>query len=354
MGDPNSALPNKIDEKISLLDRLRKALKRTTKYVDSQGKIGYISYPPKKGFSDKQQKEITELEIHDIEILGAEGDTSLRDLKNLRTLALGEGVKGIASNVIPSTVSTLIIPEGLTQIPEGAIYNSNIKRLVGPDFGMATTSPRRTNIFFDEFGRLNLSQDEYYSKGQVDYFNTRKNHALNNPRVLNASQEASAARNHIARELLEATSHAGNSQTVYVYRKTLDSESDFSIQAVLDEFPMPEEHRQSLDDNLLIGILVNGKEELDLASLDRYPNLKNVFVGKDVKRVVGFDGEPEKINTFDKNVHTKYKSQSPSGKNQVIVMLSDETVAMKDEKNISPDKSQTRTVEKDNEKDLDL
>lgn len=354
MGESNSALPNKIDEKESLLDKIRKAFNRTTRYVDSQGKIGYISYPPKKGFSDKQKNEIRELEINGVEILGTEKDLSLRDLKKLKVLTLGQGTKAISSNVIPRSVETLIIPEGLTQIPEGAIYDSSIKSLIAPNFGIATTSPRHTNIFFDEFGRLNFTQDEYYSKGQVDYFNTRKNHSPKNPHVLSASQEASAARNHITRQLLEATSHTNNSQSLYVFRKTLDSESDFSIQAVMDTFPMPEDRSLGFDDKLLIGILVNGKDELDLRSLEKYENLKNVFVGKDVKRVVGFEDEPEKINAFDKNTPTKYKRQSPSGKDQVVVMLSSETVAMKDAKAATLDKTQTRVVEKDNEKDIDF
>ena len=349
MGESKNALPVKVDEKNSFIDLIRKALKKTTKYVDSEGKTGYITYPPKKGFTDKQIKNLRELEIHDTEILGNGNDTCLRDLRNLRTLILGEGTKAIASNVIPRSVETLIIPESLTDIPEGAIYDSNVKRLISPSFDISTKSSKRTNIFFDEFGRLNLSQDEYYSKGQVDYFNQRKNHALDNPNVLTPTQEASAARNRLTRELLESTGVANNSHSLYIYRKCLESESDFSVHAVLDTFPMPEEHRKDLDDNLLIGILVNGKEELDLKTLEQYPNLKNVFVGKDVKRVVGFDKEPEKINSYDINVPTKYKSKSPSGKNQVVVMMSDETTVMKSKDFSTPDRSQTRSLEKDNE-----
>ena len=76
-------------------------------------------------------------------------------------------------------------------------------------------------------------------------------------------------------------------------------------------------HQNKIDKLINLLIFDYEKEELDLKTLEQYPNLKNVFVGKDVKRVVGFDKEPEKINSYDINVPTKYKSKSPSGKNQV-------------------------------------
>ena len=88
--------PTKLEEKLSFFDRLRKLMRRTSVTVDANGKVSYISYPPRNGFSDKQKKSIETIEVNDVLILGDDRDRSLLELENLKTLVLGRGVIAVA------------------------------------------------------------------------------------------------------------------------------------------------------------------------------------------------------------------------------------------------------------------
>ena len=58
--------PTKLEEKLSFFDRLRKLMKRTSVTVDSNGKVSYISYPPRNGFSDKQKNKGNRQDVAEI------------------------------------------------------------------------------------------------------------------------------------------------------------------------------------------------------------------------------------------------------------------------------------------------
>ena len=87
--------PTKLEEKLSIFDQIRKFMKRTSIAVDKKGRISYISYPPRMGFSKKQAENIETLEVNDVLILGDDRDRSLNELKNLKTLVLGNGVVAV-------------------------------------------------------------------------------------------------------------------------------------------------------------------------------------------------------------------------------------------------------------------
>ena len=299
--------PTKLEEKLSFFDRLRKLMKRTSVTVDSNGKVSYISYPPRNGFSDKQKKNIETIEVNDVLILGDDRDRSLLELENLKTLVLGRGIIGVAEGAVPTTgLEELVVSDQARQIPLGAISRSSIRRVRGNGFDISTDAKAPTNIFFDLDERIHFMQGERLSLGQLDWMDGHGK---------DAAKESEDTMYFLAESLIKKSSQNKNDNTIYVYSET-----------VADTFPMPSGRDEKIDDDKLIGIYVTGVEEVDLASLAQYPNLKHITIGKDVRRVSTTPDLQEKSVEDDKLPQRIQKNIS--GKEQIITTMSDSTVMM--------------------------
>lgn len=288
MENRHTNIPTKVEEKFSFMNLIRKLLNRTNKIKDVKGKVKYISYPPKRGFSNKQKREIKELEINDVLIVGENREVSLKELSNLKKLSLGNGVIAVTEGSIPNTgLEILELSETVKQIPPNAIIDSSIKIVQGKDFAIATNSDNVTSdIYMDTDERLHFIETKEVSISAIS--NTENGEE--------SKQETIAEK--AVKELLEATSSFENKQTLYVFDEGKLGTRRHQIHAVLDKFPMPENRSKSFADEKLIGILINGVEEIDLEELSKYQNLQEIYINKNIKVN---DAGIEDIYTSDNN-----------------------------------------------------
>ncbi len=308
--------PTKLEEKLSFFDKLRKLMKRTSVAVDSKGKVSYISYPPRNGFSDKQKKNIETLEVNDVLILGDDRDRALLELENLKTLVLGRGVIAVAEGAVPTTgLEELVVSDQAKQIPVGAISRTSIKRVRGNGFDISTDRVAPTNIFFDADERIHFMQGERLSLGQLDWMDGEGK---------DAAKESEKNMYFLAESLIESSKQNENTNSIFVYSDTLGSERASSIHAIADTFPMPSGRSEKIDDDKLIGVFITGVDEVDLATLSQYPNLKHITIGKDVKRVSPTQDLEEKGTDETKGLQKVQKSID--GKEQLVTFMSDKTI----------------------------
>ena len=278
MAKKDSNIPTKLEVQSSFLDLIRKILNRTTKSIDKKGRIRYISYPSKKGFTEKQKADIEELEINDVSIVGETRDMSLEGLKNLKRLALGRDVIAVTEGTIPKySLNTLELSNTVKQIPPNVITDSSIKKVKGNDFCIATNSENtRTDIYIDTDERLHFIETGNFSLDQSGY-----------EEDINSS--VSIESYVMAKNILEASSNFENENTVYIFDEGKFGTRRYVVHAVVDEFPMPENREKKFADDKLVGVLINGKEEVNLEYLRKYPNLLNIYIGKDAKKILGIE-----------------------------------------------------------------
>lgn len=309
--------PTKLEEKLSFFDKLRKMIKKTSIAIDSKGKLSYISYPPRKGFTNKQKKEIETLEVNDISILGDGRDRALLELEGLKTLVLGRGIIAVTEGAIPTTgLEELVVSDQARQIPIGAISRSSIKRVRGTGFDISTTSKNTvTDIFWDQDERLHFLESAVLPLVQFNDENG-KNELL----------ESKMAIHSLSKQILKSSSKGKNENSIYVYSETLGNERVCSVHAIADVFPMPNSRVYKIDDEKLIGIYITGTEEIDLSALTQYSNLKQIVVGKDVKRVICTSDLNETNNIVDKIPQRIQKSQN--GNEQIVTIMSDNTTVL--------------------------
>lgn len=316
----DSTIPTKVEERYSFLYLIRKILKKTSKTIDKKGKVKYISYPLKKGFTDKQKRELEELEINDVPIVGETRDMSLESLVNLKKLILGRGVVAISEKTIPNfNLETLELSDTVKQIPPNVIMASTIKKVKGKDFCIASRmGETRTDIYIDTDERLHYIENGHLSSNQLDYIESHGE---------NIDSSISTISNTIITNLLEESSNFENKDTLYIFNENKLGTRNYSVHAVIDEYPMPQNRTKTFSDDKLVGILVNGKEEIDLEILSRYPNLQKIYIGKDVKRLVGTETLKE-TDIINKNKVKEKVQQSNTGKLQEVYILSEDTVLL--------------------------
>ena len=313
--------PTKLEKKLSIFDQIRKFMKRTSIAVDKKGRISYISYPPRGGFSKKQAENIETLEVKDALIVGDDRDRSLHDLKNLKTLVLGNGVVAVTEGAIPSTtVEELVLSDQARQIPIGAIADTKIKKVRCTDFTVATISGHsKTDIFFDQDERLNFIEHDHNSLGQLDDMAQKQQ----NP-VLKTEAKIRA----LSWDILRESSKQKNEKSIYVYSEALGRDRNYSVPAIVDTVPMPASRSEKIDDDKLIGIFVTGKEEVDLSAFTQYPNLTQIVVGKDVLRVIGAPDLAEN-GVVDQDKTPQRTQKNINGKSQLVTIMSGNTVVLK-------------------------
>lgn len=321
--------PSKIDKKPSFMERIMKMLNRTSQVIDSDGRVTYITYPLKKDFSKKQKESVETLVINDVTIFGEVRDYRFQELAKLKKLVLGEGVLGVATDSLMSArFEELVLSEDVTMIPEGAIRDSKIKRVTSPKYDISTDATNvRTDIYTDEDDRLHFIERGRFSIGEEEY-KLRRGEKM--------TEETRAASTALAKKILFSTSKRDNTKTIFVYAPNLGSDIDYSVHAITDDFPMPEDSLKRIPDDKLIGILVNGVEELDLEDLKQYPNLTRIVVGKGVKRVIKskdtdeatrLDPDKQKVKLVEDGKQV-YEQKSATGTLQTISLASDTTLVM--------------------------
>lgn len=310
-----AAKPNFLEE------LARKLFKRNCTFTDYSGKIGYLAYPPRNGYSDKQKQEIRGLEITGVETIDDKSTPldDLRHLKYLTRLVLGEGVKGISRNAIPTTVDEIVLSDSVKNIPEGFVSNGCYKSISGPGFFINAEFSQFNNSFFiDEFGRVNFTRSNRLSSGQRD---NMEKHGRD------VAKECEDAKTYSTTSLIHHSSKGFNTKTLYIYEKS-KSGSDASIHAVIDDYPMDESHKsERLSDDKLIGIFVNGVEELDLEDLAKYPDLKTIVIGKSVARVRNVRDDLSSPD-IDRHGNKVFGDETITGKKQSVTLLSNETVPL--------------------------
>lgn len=287
-------------EKISLREKIRKFFNKTSRYADKKGHIHYIVYPPKKGFLEKKQDEIVELEINDVSNIGPEEKNALGQLSQLKKLILGKGVESISVEGTFPTIKTLVLSDDIKEIPKGAMDTIHSKRIIGSNFGVSIGKPV-DSIFIDEVGRVNVCGSDNISKVNI------------NPE------------HGVAYKVLEGSSKLSNSKSIYVYGHNENANGDYSVQVIIDDFPMSKENAEKIPNNRLIGILINGCQEVNLDELAQYPNLRQVFIGKSIERVKGTWNEKKRNwgMFHDSDKRAKYLAEYGYGLN---VLSKDTTI----------------------------
>ena len=84
------------------------------------------------------------------------------------------------------------------------------------------------------------------------------------------------------------------------------------------------ERVEKIDDENLIGIYITGKEEVDLASLAQYPNLRQIVIGKDVRRVIGTP-DLEESGVIDEDKIPQRTQKARNGKEQLVTIMGENT-----------------------------
>lgn len=306
----------------------QKVLGHNCTYIDFLGRQGTLKYPPKRYYPENLTDKVVALTINGVEKIDDKTTLvdDLRYFKNLTKLTLGDGVKSMSFNSLPSTVEELRLPASLTDIKKDSLSCLSLKKVLGPDYSIVVEDyARKKSIYFDEFGRFNFEVSVSESNASID---PKANHAH-----MSAEEYTAKNRNVLTDNILNSSTKLPNAQTIYVYAPTIRSDKDYSAHIVLDTFPMPEE-RKTLPDDQLIGIYVTGKDNLDTSELANYPNLQKVYLGQDIKKVTGIkDSLDEKK---DVNGHSILNEQTPTGKAQKIIFLSRDTLPVKDITHVEP------------------
>lgn len=293
----------------------KKLFKKNCTYIDYKGNIGYIKYPPKKGFDIDLFNDIRYLEIENVEIIDDKTDPKddLRHLRFLEKITLGKGVKGVSKYSIPTTVNEIVLSDDVVNIPEGYVANGSITKVSTSEYTFDSQYANFNNSFFiDEFKRVNFTRTNHLSIAEL---NTMDKHDVD------LEKATTNLRNTCTESLLHHSGKHPTNKSFYVYAKSLDTTRNYSIIAVADTYPMPEEHKKNLSDENLVGIMINDADSIDLSELNKYPHLQTVYLGKSVEKLTGttnpFDGK------VDNRGHKQLLEFSKTGKQQSIIMLSD-------------------------------
>lgn len=211
-----------------------------------------------------------------------------------------------------------MVSDQAKQIPIGAISRTSIKRVRGNGFDISTTSKNtQTDIFFDQDERLHFLESASFSLGQLDYMDGRG---------VDSVLEAEAAARSLSKQILKSSSQNKNENSIYVYSETLGRDRVYSVHAIADTYPMPSSRVEKIDDDKLIGIFITGKEEVDLGTLAQYPNLRQIVIGKDVRRVIGTPDLEETGVVEDKVPQRSQKARN--GKEQIVTIMGNDTAIL--------------------------
>lgn len=251
-------------------------------YVDINGRVDTLKYPPKFGYPESLCKDIRELEITNAEVIDEESNPKddLRIFKYLTKLTLGKGVKKLTYNAIPSSVEHLTISSDL-ELAKDSFKINTLHQITGPGFDINLNyNIHYKNIYIDEHGRLHIEDNAGYS-------NVAATHAENSHRKP-LSEVSRDNRNRAVNHVLTNAERSQTSRCIYIYADPNTSDKDYSTHIIVDTYPLPEDHKDFPEDHL-IGVFINNLPDVDLKDFDKYPNLGRISIGKNVGTVRNID-----------------------------------------------------------------
>lgn len=302
----------------SLLNNFKiNVLGHNCSYVDFDGKVGTLKYPPTKQYSPHFAKKIQELHITEVPVID-DKDTPIDDLRHfkfLRKLTLGTGVTGISRNSIPSSVEELTLSSDVSSIPKGYLGNGNLHIVSGPgykiDIGTTTTND---HFYLDEFQRLIVEKHQSLGLGLESSINASGR---------NLFDFTTFVKLNTAESIIRHSNEFPNTKSLYFYAESMQSNPNASIKMVIDSYPMAEKRKKGLPDDHLIALFVVDEKNLDMDKLNEtYPNLRRLFIADSVKQVTNLDASAEQTPFC-------YEQELANGKKQQIILLSDKTTPVK-------------------------
>ena len=286
-------------------------------YVDFDGKVGTLKYPPTKQYSPRFAQKIQELHITNVPTIDDKSTPidDLRHFKYLRRLTLGKGVTGISMNSIPASVEELTLSQDVTSIPEGYLGNGSLHVVSGPGYKIDTgTTDTNDHFYLDEFQRLIVKKQHSLGIG-------RESHINSSGRSIGDFSEY--VKLNMAESIIRHSNEFPNSKSLYFYAESMEANPNASIKIVVDSYPMAEKRKKGLQDDHLIALLVVDEKNLDVEKLNAtYPNLRRIFVADSVKQVTNLEQSAEQSPY-------SYEQELPNGKKQQLILLSDKTVPVK-------------------------
>ena len=74
---------------------------------------------------------------------------------------------------------------------------------------------------------------------------------------------------------------------MFIYSESSGIDLSYSINVLLDHYPLSALRMCNESDENLISLYISGVDEIDLENLSKYPNLRNVIIASNVKRIYG-------------------------------------------------------------------
>lgn len=302
----------------SLLNNFRiNVLGHNCSYVDFDGNVGTLKYPPTKQYSPRFAQKIQELHITNVPVIDDKSTPidDLRHFKYLRRLTLGSGVTGISRNSIPSSVEELTLSKDVTSIPEGYLGNGSLHIVSGPGYKIDIgTTATNDHFYLDKFQRLIIEKKQSLGIGLESHINQRGQSMFDFSTMVKLNS---------AESIIRRSNEFPNTKSLYFYAESMQANPNASIKIVLDSYPMPEKRKEGLKDDHLIALYVVDEKNLDVEKLNAtYPNLRRVFVAESVKKVTNLEPSLEQSPY-------SYEQKLASGRKQQIILLSDKTTPIK-------------------------
>lgn len=285
----------------------------------------YKAFPPRRGFSDYDKSYLEALVFHSSII----GDSTLNSqFKGLKRLFITPDVSSISEHSFGNIdIELLQIDSPDTYFSTNAfdalstttlIYGNNRFTNVSK-YKKARHGNKLAHIHKDDDNRLCFEIGEKISYGEADrYEKVRSNLSDDEYEKRNEYKSIS--------DLLEESSITDGSSVFFYTRK---NENSLGAKAVIDTFPLSDMRLSNPPDDELVAIYVNDVNELDLASLSKYPNIRQVFVSPTVKAVYG---KVNKSKTVSYSDHTATWSEWENAKGSPVkvVCVSKETLLLED------------------------
>jgi len=264
-----NALPT--EYKKSFAEKLRTFFGRTSLYTYVLSKPKYMAFPPKRGFSKKEYDYLSSLYIHTpiTENVGI----SSNQFKVLSSIRISDSVSSISDHTFESlTLEDLIIDSEETYFSKKSFDQTDVKRLryENNKFSLGDNPYLLSGILKDEDHRLNFTIHGRFSSVQE----------LTDITILERIQD------NLVFSLIE-NSIIDESNSMFIYSEKSGRELSYSINILLDHYPLSDLRMYNEPDENLIALYVSGVDEIDLENLSKYPNLRNVYVASNVKRVYG-------------------------------------------------------------------
>ena len=302
------------EPKPGLLTYFREKTGRINIFRYDDGMYKYKAFPPRKGFSDYDKSFLETLIFHSSII----GDSTLNSqFKTLKRIFISKDVSSISEHSFGNldldllqfdSTDTYFSPNALSSLSTiTLIYNGN-KYTNMSLYKKTRRGNRLTAIQKDDDNRLTFEIGESLSLGQID--NYERTHSSVSLEEYSKRTEFKAISN-----LLE-NSEIKDDSSLFFYTKT--GETSYGAQAIIDSYPLSDMRLSNPPDDKLVAIYINGVNEVDLETLNKYPNIKQIFISPTVKTVYG---ETNKSKTVSYSDHTATWSEWQNAKGCPVKMV---------------------------------